>query len=418
MTKAKLFENIKILYGSEHSAVEDSVLISNNELIAFGEQALMQSKELNVTPTKGDGKLLAPCLVDPYSVLEEPIKGHSESLASLRSVASSSGYGQIALLPRSPSWRDSPEKLHGFNNKENDVLIHLWGALSKGGEGTELTPHSALLKHGAIGLAEDDSIPTLNLLQKALSIGAMGSSPLLLAPRDTSIQGNGIVREGVETLRAGWHPDPETSETLPLGQILELQRNYPEKAIRIMNVSTSAGVSMLIATSLKPMASVCWWHLVSDRASLNLTDIGWRVSPSLGGPKDRESLVNATINGEITAIAVNSIPLDEEDSLIPLEQRIPGISGHQLVLPALWQELVVKGNCSIERLWEAISFGPSKFLGLPEERLTCGSRRWLLFDPNEVWNQNRMGKIAPKAANQPWENQQIKGKVIDCGLRG
>ena len=33
--------------------------------------------------------------------------------------------------------------------------------------------------------------------------------------RDPVLQGEGLVREGVETLRAGWPADPITSETLP-----------------------------------------------------------------------------------------------------------------------------------------------------------------------------------------------------------
>ena len=110
-------------------------------------------------------------------------------------------------------------------------------------------------------------------------------------------------------------------------------------------------------------------------------------------------------------------PLDEEELQLPTDKQIPGISGHQLVLPSLWQELVVKSGCPIEKLWSTLSFGPSKMLNLPEERLSCESNRWILFNPDERWVNHRLNKFAPSAANQPWEGKEMIGKIIDCGLK-
>ena len=63
-------------------------------------------------------------------------------------------------------------------------------------------PHADLLEHGAIGLADDDQIIPLALLERGLLLGEM------ILPRacgeDPLLQEDGIVRDGVETLRAGW----------------------------------------------------------------------------------------------------------------------------------------------------------------------------------------------------------------------
>ncbi|CAI8159775.1 MAG: Dihydroorotase [Prochlorococcus marinus str. MIT 9215] len=417
MPEAQLLDPVRILHGADQQVVNDAALISDGQIIAFGSKARERAQELKLTPESAPEKLLAPCLVDPHSVLEDPISSRSETLSSLRNAAAASGFGQLALLPRSSSWRDRPERLQGFANSQSDIKIHLWGGFSRGGEGKELSTHGDLLQHGALGLADDDLILPLTLLQRGLLLGEMGAAPVLLAPRDQGIQGDGMVREGVETLRAGWAPDPLASETLPLGQILELQRQHPDRAIRVMNVSTAVGVNMLTTSPKPPMASVCWWHLVADRTTLQPTELGWRVTPSLGGPEDRQALIQALADGIINAVAVHAIPLDEEDTQQPPDQRQPGLTGHQLVLPSLWQELVVKAGWSVEQLWQVLSFGPSKLLKLPEERLSCGSRRWLLFDPNKEWIQDRLHRNAPKAANQPWQSRQLIGRVVACGLR-
>ena len=82
-----------------------------------------------------------------------------------------------------------------------------------------------------------------------------------------------------------------------------------------------------------------------------------------------------------------------------------------MVLPSLWQELIESSNWTIEELWEAFSFGPSKILNLPTEELNTNSNRWLLFDPNKTWVQTKKhkGEGWRAASNEPWEGRKIKG---------
>tara|TARA_B100001250_G_scaffold337449_1_gene304250 strand:- start:480 stop:701 length:222 start_codon:yes stop_codon:yes gene_type:complete len=59
-------------------------------------------------------------------------------------------------------------------------------------------------------------MPPLEFLKQAFSLGEMKNFPVLLAPRDKSIQAGGMSRQSVDTLRAGWPPDPVESEISPL----------------------------------------------------------------------------------------------------------------------------------------------------------------------------------------------------------
>ncbi len=417
MSESFLLDPVQVLYGSHQPLIQDAVLIENGEIKAFGKKAREQGKAMRVKLKSTPYQLLAPCLVDPHSILEEPYNNPSETLVSLRDKAANAGYGHLALMPRSPIWRDRGQHLKGFENPNSDVFVHLWGGFTQGGKGNELSPHAELLQHGAIGLAEDDAMLPIGVLKRALSLGEMAKFPILLAPRDIAVQEDGLVREGVETLRAGWPPNPLASETLPLGQLLELHRQYPAIAIRIMNISTAEGVTMLSNSTTRPMASVCWWHLIKDSASLSNNELGWNVIPSIGGPNDRNALIQGLQERIITAVAVNAIPLNEEETKLFPEQRLPGLSGYQFVLPSLWQELVVKSKFKIEQLWEALSFGPSRMLNIKEERLQIGSRRWLLFDPNKVWKEDLDHKKEIYCANQPLQGENIIGKVINCGLK-
>ena len=412
-----LLSPVRILEGPGQAERPGAVFLEGGVLTGFDQTAVALAAQRNVEATDASSQLIAPCLVDPHSILELPFSGHAETLNSLVNCASAGGYGQLALLPRAAPWRDRPEGIAPLARRNADQLqIHLWGSFSIGGMGADLAPHGDLLQHGAIGLADDDAMIPQPLLERGLLLGEMGSAPVLTAPRDVDLQGEGMVREGTETLRAGWIPDPLSSESLPMAQLIALQRRHPERRLRVMNISTRDAVDQLRRADPAPMGSVCWWHLLMHNNGMGLCDPGWRVRPSLGNRDDREALRQGLRDGTIEAIAVHAVPLDEEDMLLPTDQRPPGLSGHHLVLPALWDALIRQGDFQIRELWQALSFGPSAMLNLPMEKLQAGSRRWLLFDPDHRWTVKRHGVAAPSAANLPLLEQELQGRVIACGL--
>ena len=322
---------------------------------------------------------LGPALVDPHSVLEDPWLGRAETLTSLADAARSGGYGTVALLPWARPWRDRPESL--MLAWPEPLRLLLWGAFSHGGEERDLADHADQLAAGACGLAGTSTLPPLALLERGLRLGETGRHPVLVAPRDFSLTQQGFVRERVEGLRGGWPVDPESSELLPLQSLLTLADALPDASLRLMNLSTAEGVERLRQRRGQPQASVGWWHLLADSGSLDPAAEGWRMVPSLGGPADREALIAGLADGTLSAVAVHHEALDAEERLLPLDQRRPGLAGHGLVLPLLWDALVAGGTWSARQLWQVLCWGPCGFLELPPSRLEAGSSDWLLFDP-------------------------------------
>ena len=413
---SRYLQQVSLLSGPNQDPVPADVLLQDGVIVAIGPEAGERATALGLAPLNAEGWLLAPALVDPHSLLEDPHTGVAETQASLERSAIAAGYGTVALLPQARPWRDSPASL-SLPPSASGLRLLLWGSLSRGGAGQELAPHGDQLACGAIGLAEGPATPPLPLLERALTLGEMGEAPLLLAPRDPALSQQGFVRAGVETLRAGWPADPPISETLPLQALLSLQQLHPGRRLQLMQLSTAEAVQQLSAlpAETRPGATVCWWHLLADSGSLDATAEGWRLEPPLGGPRDRRALREALAAGVITAVAVHHQPLDPEEQLLPLDQRKPGVAGHRFVLPSLWQELVVAAGWSVPQLWQALCFGPAALLGLTPPALACGCRDWLLFDPQQRWRPAD-DPWGPQAANQPLAAAELCGQVIAAGL--
>ena len=58
----------------------------------------------------------------------------------------------------------------------------------------------------------------------------------------------------------------------------------------------------------------------------------------------------------------------------------------------------------------------SKLLGITQEKLSLGSKRWLMYDPDKKWVNNQINLGYDSPSNFPKKNELIKGKVIVVGL--
>lgn len=408
-------QNLTLVQEPDQTVANAEALLGHDGvLLALDQDAAHQARGLGLSPIQTPGWVLGPSLVDPHSVLENPLLGRAETLTSLTQAAAQGGYGLVALLPWGELPRDHPDRLQ-LPSPAMGTQVCLWGSLDRSGEGQALSLHSELLASGAIGLATGAVLPDSVLLERSLQLGELGDHPLLLAPRCRSLAAGGLVRQRVEALRGGWPADPSCSETLPLATLLNLQQTHPQRRLVAMNLSTAEAVAALRSSAIRPQATVHWWQLVTDSGRLHPTAGGWRLEPPLGGPGDRQALVNALADGLITAVAVHHQALDAEEQLLPIDQRRAGLAGHGIALPLLWQALVVEQGWSLQQLWQALCWGPSRVLGQPPERLRSGTRRWLLFDPEVRWCwSSEQGHSL--AANQPLsDGTTVCGRVRACG---
>ncbi len=415
MVKSFFFENINILMGSDATVIKDNLLIINGKIEAFGNKAKEEALKKNIKVSKSGNKILAPMLVDSHSFLKDPLTGLDDNLENLKFRAKKSGFGTIALLPNSKNWRDNPEKIPFQKNNDFDLNIYFWGSFSLEDEGKNLSPHDELLKSGSIGLSISNFFDP-SIIFKGLSLDAIRSSPILFSLTKNNSLHKGFINKDIKSLQLGFYIIDNNNEVSEVKNILGIKNIFPDKNIVIKNISDSNSLKEIEKQTLPILTTISWWSLIADTTNLELDDLGWKVDPPLGSQENREFLIKGLENDLIQAIAVNSNSLNDEDTFVPINDRPVGISSFELVLPLLWEEFIHKRDWPIPKLWKYLSFNPSNLLGIMQEKLSIGSKRWLIFDPDTKWlnNQTNLGYDSP--SNFPKKNELIKGKVIHVGL--
>ncbi len=415
MKKDLFFKKLKILKGQNSTLINDSVIIIDGKIKAFGAEARKYASSKNIKESDPGKKILAPLLVDIHSTLKDPISGFEDNLIHLKFRAKRSGFGVIAIKPDSTDWRDKPEKIPFQQNKNDEVKIYFWGSLTIQNQGLKLSPNEELLKSGAIGLStnlfDDPSI-----IFKALSLITKESYPLLITPKINSSNPKAFVNEDINSLQSGLYSINNFSDYLNLKKIFEINHHFPNKKIIIENICDTKTCEELKLNDNSIFGSISWWNLVADTGNLKIDDMGWKVYPPICDEGIRERLIGYIDKNIIQSIAVNSLALNDQETFKPINERNYGISSYELVLPLLWTELISKRNFNISKLWDFLSFKPSEILNLPLESLQEDSNRWLIFDPDYYWynNQTNLGYESP--SNFPKKDDLIKGKVIASGL--
>ena len=415
MGESLFFENINILMGSNSTVIKDKILIIDGKIKAFGNKAKEEALKKNIKISKSGNKILAPMLVESHAFLKDPVTGFDDNLENLKFRAKKSGFGTIAFLPNSKIWRDNPEKIPFLKNNDFDLNIYFWGSFSLGDEGKNLSPHDELLKSGSIGLSTSNFFDT-SIFFKGLSLDSVNSSPILFSLTKKNSLQKGIVNKDIKSIQSGFYIIDNNSEVSEVEHILGIKNIFPDKNIVIKNISDSNSLKVIEKQTIPITTTISWWSLIADTNNLELDDLGWKVDPPLGSQENRESLIKGLENDLIQVIAVNSKALNDEDTFIPINDRSVGISSFELVLPLMWKEFIHKRDWPIPKLWKYLSFNPSNLLGILEEKLSIGSKRWLIFDPDTKWLNNQINLGYDSPSNFPKKNQLIKGKVIHVGL--
>lgn len=417
---SKLFKQVRILDPVSNSDRLADLLIVDGYIRAIENRINDYPPETEIKNCQG--LILGPGLVELASHSGEPGFEERETLQSLMQAAAAGGFTRLAILPDTAPPIDNPAGLAGLKMlaaPASSPSLYFWGSLTKGILGEQMTELGELAAAGVVGFADGQPLANFALLRRLLEYVKPLKKPVALALGDRLLAGNGVMREGYDSIRLGLPGIPAAAESGYLAALLELV-DAIRTPVRILGVSTARSVELMKDAKhrgLPVTASTPWMHLLLDTEAIEGRDgipfdPNLRLEPPLGTKSDRLALVRGVKEGVLEAIAINHTPFTYEEKTVAFADAPPGAIGLELALPLLWQGLVESGELSALELWRALSRGPAECLGLNLGAIAPNlPAEVILFDPQQSWTVSKQ-TIKSLSANTPWWGREIKGRVV------
>ncbi|MBW4479581.1 MAG: dihydroorotase [Tolypothrix brevis GSE-NOS-MK-07-07A] len=441
----ELLQQVRIIDPvSETDQIAD-VLIADGYISSVAETISDVSADTQIRDCRG--LILGSGLVDLYSHSSEPGFEERETISSLLQAAAAGGFTRINLLPDTSPPIDNPtvvkQLLHmggqggqgrqgrqGEQGEQGRIsppsppppllpsspppLLHLWGAITQGVAGKQMTELAYLAASGVVGFADGGNLENLGLMRRVLEYLQPLKKPIAFWCCDRLLMSNGVMREGQDSIRLGLPGNPAISETAAIASVLELVAAIGTP-VHIMRVSTARSVELIASAKsqgLPVTASTTWMHLLLDTKAIKSYNTSLRLEPPLGNPSDLKALRAGVRMGIVDAIAIDHTPHTYEEKVQAFAEALPGAIGLELALPLLWQYLVESGEFTALELWKALSNRPAECLGQKMSAIAPNKKAELtLFNPQESWKVNTEN-LYSLSSNTPWLGQQLTGRVI------
>jgi dihydroorotase len=409
----QLFQQTRILDPVSQIDRVSDILLEQGIIREISDHIIPDNEETEIID--GTGLIIAPALVDLYSKSGEPGYEERETLKSLTEASQAGGFSRVGILPNTNPVIDNPSVVSWIKQKtaHSPTQFYIWGALTQNLEGAIIAPLAELAEAGVIGFTDNRPHGNLQLVRKLLEYAQPFNLPVALVPMNVELGGNGVVRESHTSIRLGLVGNPEIAETIAIASILELV-SLTKTPIHLMRISTARGVELIKQAkenNLPVTASVNWHHLLLNTEMIATYNPNLKFEPPLGTEIDRTALVEGIKDNIIDSIAVDHTPYTYEEKTVAFAQAPQGSIGLELILPLLWQNLVISGELSALELWRSLSVNPLKCLNQEPIKLQEGKPvELVLFSPQESWmvTPNQLKSLS---YNTYWLDKQINGKL-------
>ena len=384
---------------------------------------LISAEDTTVLTYDGQGKYLAPGIVDIGTKVCEPGERHKESFRSAGLAAAAGGVTTLITRPDTDPAIDSPETLEFAGRRAQAACaVHTYqmAALTKGRLGREMTEIGFLQDAGAIAFTDCDAVVTdTKVLSRALTYARQLGALVIGHPQDPGLSKGAAATSGkFASLQAIPAVSP-MAERLGLERDLALIEMTGAKyhADQISTALALPALERAKQQGLDVTAGVSIHHLTLNEFDVADYRSFFKVKPPLRSEEDRQAVVSALASGLLDIISSMHTPQNEESKRLPYEQAASGAVALETLLPAALR-LYHSDHLSLPQLFRALSLNPANRLGLPCGRLSEGAPADLiLFDPNSPFLLDRF-QLNSKSKNTPFDGQRMQGRVLATFVDG
>jgi dihydroorotase len=363
------------------------------------------------------GRIVCPGLIDMHVHLREPGREEDETIATGTAAALAGGITSVACMPNTDPPLDNQaaaEFIHLQAQRAGFANVFPIGCVTKGRHGAELAEIGGLVDGGAVAFTDDDfPVVSAEIMRRALEYCRMFDRPVLTHAEDVELTRNGIMNEGVESMRLGLRGMPAAAEEVSIHRDIELARLTGSR-LHVLHVSTAGGVELIRRAKdrgVRVTAEVCPHHFALTDEALRTFDSNYKMNPPLRTAADVAALIAALKDGTLDVIASDHTPQAPEKKVRELDQAPFGVIGLETLLPVCITMLIEPGHLTWPQLIEKLATAPARVLGLERGTLRAGALADVaIIDPAAEWTIDA-ARFRSKSRNTPFQGMRVRGRA-------
>jgi dihydroorotase len=298
--------------------------------------------------------------------------------------------------------------------REARVPVGFMPAITRGLQGSELTDMAELRKLGAAGFTDDGRpVTDAGVLRRALQYQRLCGGVLALHEEDPALSGKGAMHEGVVSAMLGVAGIPSVSESTLIARDCALA-GYENARIHIQHLSARESVEAITAAKSRGVAVTCEaspHHLTMTDEDVRTLDTRRKMNPPLRAEEDRQALIEGLRDGTIDCIATDHAPHARDEKEVPFEQAPMGTTGLETAFSAVYTDLVLPGDLSLELVVEKLTAGLG-LLDLFVPSVAVGeAANLVLVDLDAEWVVGESG-YESRSENSCFAGRTLRGRVL------
>jgi len=391
------------------------ILVRDGRIAAVSEPS---SKKTQVAESiDANGCIVTPGLIDMHVHLREPGYEYKETVETGTRAAVAGGFTAVACMANTNPVNDNAAVTEYIRERAavaNLARVYPIGAVSKGLKGQELAEIGEMYRAGIVAIS-DDGMPIMNggLMRRALEYSAMFGLPVIAHEQDSDICGDGVMNEGIVSLRLGLRGMPSAAEDAMIARDIALLERTNGR-LHIAHLSTAGAVELVRTAKRRGFAvtaEVSPHHFTLTEQAVEGYNTNAKMNPPLRTGADVAAVREGLRDGTIEVIATDHAPHHRDEKDVEFDCAANGIVGLETAL-SLALKMAAEIDLPLATLIAALSTNPARILRLEGGTLSVGAAADItIIDPQRSWVVEPE-RLHSKSHNTPFGQMELKGLAV------
>ena len=371
------------------------------------------------------GLIVAPGFIDLHVHLREPGQEYKETIATGAAAAVAGGWTSVCAMPNTDPVNDNAAVTRFIiEQAERAQLANVFpiGAITKGSRGEELAEMGEMREAGVVAVSDDGRpVPSAGMMRRAMEYARGFDLPVVDHCEDRSLAADGVMHEGVWSLRLGLRGIPALAEELDAWRDCALAELTGAR-VHLAHVSTRGAIEAVRRAKERGLSVTCEvtpHHFTLTDEAVAGYDTNTKMNPPLRSRDHVQAILDALSDGTIDAIATDHAPHHADEKALEFDRAPFGITGLETAIGLAFDRLVHRGIIGLDRLVELCSTNPARIFKL-EGRGTLRPGAWgdvTILDPNLRWTFDAR-RSRSKSRNTPFDGWTFQGAAVATIVAG